>query len=370
MRIYWMFLGLSLFVWFWNSIDYDLVKINRQYEKKARWSQAILFFGVIIFFCGLRSGVADTGTYINLFEGYPSDIAEIEWESVTMDKGFYFLTVLYKQVISEHYQGWLFMIALISGIATMYALKKYSYNFGFSCFLYIATTTFTYLVNGMRQYICISIVFASLGLIIERKFWKFLALILLLSTVHASVLIFIPVYFIVNIRPWSWKMYVVVFAAIIFGLFFEQLFPIFGGMLEETQYAGYINYISEDGVGSNIFRLLIAAVPCALAFIGKKIVESEGNQIIDIAINMSVINFCLYIIATFSSGMVVGRVAAYFDIFNIILLPWLLKHIFTKRSSDIMIGLCVVAYTIFFYLQMELTWGMSYISECLNMYYY
>lgn len=370
MKIYWMFLGLSFLVWFWNSASYEGVRINNQYEKKARWSQAIFFFSVIIFFCGLRSGVADTGTYIHLFETWPSNVADIDWEIVDMDKGFYYLTVLYKQVISNHYQGWLFIIALISGTTTMYALKKYSYNFGFSCFLFIATTTFTYLVNGMRQYICISIVFASIGLIIERKFWKFLALILALSVIHGSVLIFIPVYFLVNVKPWSSTMFLVVIGAAIVGLFFEKIFPMFGSMLAETQYEGYVSYLAEEGVGSSVFRLLIAAVPCVLAFIGRKIVQVEGNAVINIAINMSVLNLCLYFIATFSSGMVVGRVAAYFDIFNIILLPWLIKHIFTKESSQIITVLCVGAYTVFFYLQMVVTWHLNYVSDFLNIHYY
>jgi len=235
--------------------------------------------------------------------------------------------------------------------------------------MFIATTSFTYLVNGMRQYICISIVFASIGLIIERKFWKFLVLILALSTIHASVLIFIPVYFLVNVKPWSGLMFLITGIAAVVGMYFEKIFPMFGNMLEETQYAGYVSYITEEGTGSSVFRLLIAAVPCVLAFMGRKIVEKEGNMVIDIAINMSVLNLCLYFIATFSSGMVIGRVAAYFDIFNIILLPWLLKHIFTKQSSQIMTMLCVGAYTVFFYLQMVVTWNMDYISEFLNMHY-
>lgn len=60
MKIYWMFLVLSLIMCLWCNTKYDVIRINGQYEKMARWSQAIVFFGVIIFFCGLRSGVADS----------------------------------------------------------------------------------------------------------------------------------------------------------------------------------------------------------------------------------------------------------------------------------------------------------------------
>ena len=45
-------------------------------------------FAVVIFFCGLRSGIADTGTYIQMFKGYPSSISGMDLKSVNKDKGF------------------------------------------------------------------------------------------------------------------------------------------------------------------------------------------------------------------------------------------------------------------------------------------
>ena len=369
MIIYWIFLLLSLIVWYWNGTNYELVTINGQQEKRARWIQAIIFFGVVIFFCGLRSGIADTGTYIHMFKNYyPNSVSAIEWNDDIKDKGFYLLTTMYKQFVSSDWQGWLFLIALISGVCTMRAFKKYSVDFGFSCFLFIATTIFTYLVNGMRQYICVAIVFACIDLVLERKLIKFLMLILLLSTIHVSVIIFIPVYFIMNIKPWSIQMFIVILIALVFGLFFEQLFPMFSGLLEETQYEGYISYIETQGVGSNVIRLAIAAIPCVLAFLGRQTVREEGNSLVNVCVNMSVINLCLYFVATFSSGMVMGRMTIYFDIFNLLLLPWLLKHVFTSKSRRIITLLCVFFYTIYFYYQMVLTWNIGYESSLLRLY--
>ena len=368
MKIYWIFLGLSLLLCVWCGNKYQLVRVHDHYETKAYWIQAIPFFAVVIFFCGLRSGIADTGTYIAMFNDYPSRISAIVWDDVTKDKGFYLISVLYKQFISEDFHGWLFLIALISGIATMVALKKYSSTFGMSCFLFIATTQFTYLVNGMRQYICIAFMFACVGLIAERKFWRYIITVLLLSTIHASVLIFIPVYFLVKVRPWSkWMFWMLVVTAIV-GLNFDKVFSVFGNFLEETQYAGYVSYISEQGVGSNVIRLAIAAIPCILAFLGREIVEEQGNEIIRISVNMSVINLCLYFIATFSSGMAVGRITAFFDIFNLLLLPWLLKYIFTKASSMLLSFLCVIFYSAYFYYQMVITWNLGYESDILHIF--
>lgn len=366
MKIYWMFLILSIFIYIWSSKSHQVVMINGHYESRAYWRQAIIFFAVIIFFCGLRSGIADTGTYIYMFKNFPSSLSGIDWGDVNKDKGFYLISVLYRRFISTDFHGWLFLIAFVSGVATMYALKKYSSNFGLSCYLFITSTMFTYLINGMRQYICVSILFASIGLIIERKFWKYLLLVLLAATIHASAIIFIPVYFVVNVRPWSPRMVLVVLASGITGLCFDRLLPTFGNILEETQYSGYVAYIANEGVGSSIIRLVIAAIPCFIAFIARHIIEEEGNRLVNISINMSVINLCLYFIATFASGMVIGRLTIYFDIFNLLLLPWLLKYVFNRESSSIITLICMVFYAVYFYFQMVITWHLGYESDILG----
>lgn len=156
--------------------------------------------------------------------------------------------------------------------------------------------------------------------------------------------------------------------SLIAGVCFDKLFPLFGNILAETQYKGYVDYISSQGKGSSIIRMVIAMIPCVIAYMARYAIEDENNKLINFSINMSVINFCLYIIATFSSGMVVGRLTTYFDIYNLILLPWLMHHAFTERSRKMVILLCMAFYLVFFYFQMVLTWGLVYESDILHLY--
>lgn len=368
MPVWWGILGLSIVIFFWCNIKYDIVQVGQVYEKRATWAPAILFFGVLIFFCGLRSGIADTGTYIQMFGGYPDSIIGVEWSELGDDKGFIVLSILYKQFVSTDFQGWLFLIALVSGIATMVAFKKYSCDFGFTCFLFIATTTFTYFVNGMRQYICISILLLCTDWIIKRKTVPYMILVLLISTIHGSALIFVPLYFLLNCKPWSSKMWICVVTSIVVGLGFDVLWPALGGALESTSYGNYTSYISEEGVGVNGIRFLIVLVPVVLAFVGRHIVEQEGGQMIALCVNMTVLNACVYFVALFSSGMALGRLAAYFDIYNLLLLPWLVRNIFTERSSKLVLYLCFVLYLAFFIYQMTMAWNMTYESSFLGLY--
>lgn len=370
MQIYWMFLVVSVLMWGWYNRQWRVVTIEKHCENRPLNTQVIIFFSIIIIFCGLRSGVADTGTYIDLFNSYPSRVSEIEWDTVKIDKGFYLLTVLYKQYISTDFHGWLFLFALISGIAIMFAFKEYAEDFGMSCYLFIATACFVNLINGMRQFTCVAIIFAASKLVVERKYIKYVLIILLLSTLHASALIFIPLCLVMNAKPWSMRMFITIAASVIVGLNFEYFSEFFGNILEETQYSGYVSYISEQGVGSNIIRLAISIIPVILSFAGRRIIEREGNQQIALCINMSTINACLYFIASLTSGMVIGRLILYFDIYNLILLPWLINHVFTFRSQKLVKMLCFVMYLAYFYYQMVVTWNLPYESDILGLYFY
>ena len=369
MKVYWLFMVLAALMGFLQMYSYRTVNSYGQIQKRPRAFQCILFFGVIVLFSGLRSGIADTGAYIRIFEQYPSAITNIDWSNVSKDKGFYLFGVFYKQFISDDYHGWLFVIALISGIALAIAFFKYATNFGMSCFLFIASTIFVYFFNGMRQFICVCIVFAASQWIVERKYVRFIVLILLLYPIHASVLILIPLGFLVNAKPWTSRMWMVISAFVIFLLGFDRLFPFLSIIMEESQYAEYAELII-TGTGTSIFRLLIALIPCIFSFIGRRIIASESTPMIDLMINMSVINALLYAVAAISSGMVIGRLTVYFDIYNVLLLPWLIDHIFEQKSAQLVKGVCIVAYFIFFYYQMVITWNLPYESDILNLFIY
>ena len=74
-----------------------------------------------------------------------------------------------KTYISDNYTVWLSIIAVISGICVMIPLYKYSCNFGVSAFLFMASCQFSWMFNGMRQFLVVAIMFACTGLILKNK---------------------------------------------------------------------------------------------------------------------------------------------------------------------------------------------------------
>ena len=143
---------------------------NEVYENRVNLFMAFVTFSVIIFFAGLRSGVADTWTYIDMFKEYPlwPDAYKFITDPSAREPGFRIFTVLIKTYISQDYQPWLFIIASISGICIMYPLYKYSCNYGMSVFLFMVSCQFTWLLNGMRQFLVAAILFACTPLILNK----------------------------------------------------------------------------------------------------------------------------------------------------------------------------------------------------------
>lgn len=361
----WSFLIASLWRFFPRTISLE----DGTYEKKANLMTAFLAFSIIIFLTGLRSGVADTRAYITFFNHISIDSLEYLFSESGHDKGFLFLTYYFKFFISDDFHVWLFVIALISGLAVMFPLYKHSPMFELSTFLFVATAQFTWLLNGMRQFIAISILFLAIDLIIKRRFKEYLIIVLILSTIHGSAIYVLPFYFLCQAKPWSKKILITVIVFSIAFLCIDKFLSLGAVLLEGTQYAGYTNAIAAIE-GSSVFRVLAAALPLLLAFWRKKEAMMLNDKVLNICINMSTFNFCFMLLSTAIGGIFIGRVAAYFDIYNLLLYPLILSKLFAPKDRIILYFGIILGYTAWFYYQMEVTWNLYYVSDILDLYYF
>lgn len=333
----------------------------------------IIAFSAVIIFAGLRSGVADTPVYISQFEGFPigfSGIGELLKDSD--EPGFLLFSVFIKTYISTDYNVWLFIIAAISGISILIGFYEYSSNFALSCFIFIASSQFTWMFNGIRQYMVVCILFACMSFIYKGKTLNYIILVILLSTIHKTAIVMIPIYFIVSGEPWNKKTLFIIFLIIFCIIFSHNVLNIFDSIMQESDYAVGYNEFKQDDDGVNIFTILISLIPVLLSFFARDILKDKYTPQIKISINMSIITVCIYIISKITrSGILVGRMGTYFSIYNFILLPWLLDNIFKKNERRLIKYVMIICYIALFYYQMEIAWGgYVYISEILNLKYH
>lgn len=371
-------MGVYIFILLWvivlgivsNITSRSVCVLDGVYENRSKLVTAILVFSVIIFFAGFRSQVGDTATYIKGFKEYTT--IDAVFKSNTRDIGFDLLSVLLKNYISDNYTVWLMTIAIISGLCVMMPLYKYSCNFGVSAFLFITSCQFTWMFNGMRQFLVASIMFACTGLILKNKTLLYIIIVCMLSTIHQSALLLIPMYFIAKGEPWNKRTLLFIGCIILAMLFTSKFTNLLTDVVEQTSYASSVNEFKATDDGTSPIRILVESVPIILAFIYRNKIKDKLTPIIKLSINMSLIGSGLYIISKVaSSGILLGRLPIYFSMYNLILLPWLLKNIFDKRERNLIYYIMILCYGVFFYYQMVIAWnGMGYGSQILNLKYY
>ncbi|MBU5337398.1 EpsG family protein [Intestinibacter bartlettii] len=343
------------------------------YEPRANLFMALVTFAVIIFFAGARSSIGDTSAYTNMFNNYPllQNAHEVIFDDTAREPGFRLFSILIKTYISDNYTVWLYIIALISGICVMLPLYKYSCNFGISVFLFIASCQFTWLFNGMRQFLVASIMFACTGLILKNRTLLYILIVCILSTIHKSAFILIPMYFIVQGEPWNKKTLLFIMCIVLAMLFTSKFTSLLTNVVEQTDYATSVEEFKDTDDGTNVIRILVESIPIIMAFIYRNKIKDKLTPVIKLSINMSLIASGLYIISNIAkSGILLGRLPIYFSMYNLILLPWLIKNIFEKREKDLVYYIMIICYFIFFYYQMCIAWeGLSYYSQILNLKY-
>ena len=343
---------------------------NEVYEKRVNLFMAFVTFSVIIFFAGLRSGVEDTWTYIDMFKEYPlwPDAYKFITDPSAREPGFRIFTVLIKTYISQDYQPWLFIIASISGICIMYPLYKYSCNYGMSVFLFMVSCQFIWLLNGIRQFLVVAILFACTPLILNKKPIPYIIIVLILSTFHKSALIMIPAYFIVDSEPWSKRTMLFIACIILAMVFTSQFTGLLDTVVENTDYASSMAEFKDTDDGTKPIRILVESIPIIIAFLYKDRIKEKLTPIIKISINMSLIAIGVYIISKIArSGIMLGRLPIYFSLYNLILLPWLINNTFEKNERRIINFFMIICYLGFFYYQMQITWNsFGYVSSILK----
>ena len=193
----------------------------------------------------------------------------------------------------------------------------------------------------------------------------------MLATIHKSAFILIPMYFIAQGEPWNKRTLIFIGCIVLAMLFTSKFTSLLTDVVEQTDYAGSVNEFKNTDDGTNPIRILVESIPIILAFIYRDKIKNKLTPIIKLSINMSLIASGLYIISKIaSSGILLGRLPIYFSMYNLILLPWLLKNIFEKREKDLIYYIMIICYLVYFYYQINvLSGGAIYISEVLKIKY-
>lgn len=337
------------------------VNVNGYREKRYGWIPVLMIAIPLIYLAGTRPNIGDTGAYRASFLALnPS------WDSLadiiaadSKDKGFSALVLLLKMIIGNNDKLYFTIIATICLTCVIYTYKKYSCNFLMSMFLFIASSDYIqWNYNGMRQFIAVSIAFAATDWLLEKKYVKYFLLILFLSTIHASVLVMIPIALIVQGKAWNFKTVLLTMGSLIVINYSDAAVGLITDFMAETQYSGEVGQFLETE-GTNVLRVLVFCIPPLMAFAFRKWIDRADSKLLNISTNMAISSMGAYIVSSVTSGIFVGRIPIYFSLYNYILLPWLIENVFDEKLRRVVYVVLIACYLIFYYYQMNVAWDFS-----------
>lgn len=369
-----MILWLALIIWVYGcSLKMKLQprpsQLSLQPTPLPDWKQAIIVMAPIIFFIGLRSGGADTPAYIRSYLNYETGFSSI-FAADTWQNSEWLFTIfgkLVKTYISEDFHIYLFIIALMTGLSLCHGFRLYSNYFFDSVALFIITGTFTWMINGIRQFLVVAILFANFSLLVERKWWYYIPLIIVLTKVHQSAIFMLPVYFVVPGEPWNKKTLGILLGSTVLIFFSDYALRLMDeamSFVNYSKYEGSSAFLAEGDDGSNPIRTFIMAVAPTLAWFKAKEIRELHSTAVNILINLSILACAFSLIANVTSGIYAGRIPIYFTIYNLLLLPFLIRKVYpTNIGQPLYFGMYVAYLFLFFYLG-----TIYYVSDWLHLY--
>ena len=315
-----------------------------------------LVFGIIFLVSALRGDtIGDTFQYKHSY----SLLYKYKF-STEGDWGFnLFQYFLYK--INKEPQFLIIITSLITVGFNIYNLYHYCSYMELEIYMYITSGYFTTTMNGIRQSMLAAVVFTFTRIIEKENTILFIIAVILASPFHQSVLILIPVYFIVKQEAWSKTTVAVIIVSCIGFMGFSTIFPALLRALEDTNYGYYAN--QTDMGGSSFMRVIVNAIPVILAYIKRKELKENWPKS-NIFVNMALIN--VIFVAFGMYNWIFNRFTIYFQLYNFVLIPYIIQHCFNGKERRLIYVGFLLCYFIFFYKEQVLSLNINYTSKYLD----
>ena len=225
-----------------------------------------LFLGVIafqmIFLIGFRdvSIGLDTKSYLIRF-GYYKNFTLNQIFSDKFQEHGYSLIIKGTALIYDNFDFFKIIVAVISIVPIVITILKCSKNPFLSVLIFIAFDYYAFMFSGMRQGIAYALCILSFLCIQNKKPVKFVLLVLLAAQFHKSAYIFLPAYWIANVKMNKYTLITLCMAFAAVFVFKSKLY----GLIEHGFYNTVDNIYGERNTGA--FTLLVRQFVIAAALV-------------------------------------------------------------------------------------------------------
>lgn len=289
---------------------------------------------------GLRYNVgADFKSYRQIFDL----IGNGAYNFTNVEIGYkYLCRIIY--LIGGSYYTLNIVIAFLSFLFIILTIKKISIDYFCSIYLYITLFFFYHAMNQTRQQLAIAIAVYAVTFLCENKMKQFVVLIIVGSLFHTSILLYLILAILKNIKITKKIMFGYSVLAVILLFSFNILIKI----LQYTKYGFYLSTsYNSTATDSTIINTLIRVVFLMLVLSRKNYVQntSKKNILYHMAFLCTIFQLLTIRVSLF------GRITTNFFIVYILLIPEIIKT-YRVRYQKLIWQVCLIlsaAYNYIYY---------------------
>lgn len=288
------------------------------------------FLGILLLLAIFRFGVgADYFSYQYLYQQLlDNPIEELKYGIANQELLFRFIGSISKN-LGFSYQLYLSIFAIVNLVYISKTVLKYSQKPMMSLFLYYSFFYFVWTFSGLRQGVVLAIgIYYFLTAYEKKNTVNFTLITIILSLIHTSVLILIPLYYISNLN-WSQKRLILLssFSLIVSLLPLGPIISLISQIPLFSQASNYIflnnsliNWLDFQGIARLVF-LVFGLVYYRML--------SDNNTQYQFIINTFIISLNMYFLLSFSE-LIAARLSIYGFYLIILIIPNISSRYKTK----------------------------------------
>ncbi len=347
-------LGAFLFVGYYlNSLPETIPLTNRLSIKQNLEKKFFIFIAIyMIALCGLRSYSALHHIGIDTHAYYLSYLSKQHFSlhniltSDFNDKGYVILQRIFGKLDLKFWMLLLFNAIIYVGSVTWY-IYKFSKNKWLSLFIFLAMGLYTFAFSAVRQSIAMG--FCLIAFLLSNKIsgWKsfllFVFFTFIASTIHASAVIFFPMYFLQKLEYKTITVWLLLGVSALTMLFKTQFANLILTLAAEAsdKYEGY-EILEGSNAGILLYLLILAFIVLKLLEPGQKLSTKKDSSIYFLL-------FMLILFPATQTGGAMMRIYYYYYIFIVVYIPNALANI-RDYKIRFLAYLFINAFLLYFYL--------------------
>ena len=306
--------------------------------RKVRWDLC-LFLAVAAFtlFVGLRTNYNDTRAYIQGFRN-AGTFSEFLSDPDNLDPMhnplFYGATAL-SRTLTDNYHLYFLAFAALDTTLFFRFLQRYAgeQDFGFSMYLFFCMGTAVFSLAAMKQVTAMAVLTLAIPALLDKRWLRFGVVVALAGLIHTYAFLFAILPLCVS-RPWNMRTFLLIAGTILVMWTFDSSISTVLSYAD-TMGKHVAEYEVFDGNRMNFLRVAVYGVVPAITLVFRRRLVSRMNRAQRLLTNMSVISLMFMLLGTVNGANMFGRVATYFELGAICMLPWCIRELFTPRSAQV-----------------------------------